>query len=144
METLRQQGELYLIGAEISMLESRDRRALETSGGSLSSFSTSGHGCGSTGGAGVIARPSTTYRRLPQPQGEMHLQVGLRKVVLHCLPGMPVLLALGKGSVRWSCLREGAPPSGLGGAGKAVSSCCCSCAAHLGGGTEAAAGLHPL
>lgn len=54
LETLRQQGELFLVGAEVSMLEHSDIRG--------------SHSGSRTPGTGSCAR-------LPTAQGEMHLQV---------------------------------------------------------------------
>lgn len=65
LDALRQQGELYLIGAEVSMLEAQDRRQVSSPLGSVS---------GRTGSTLAAAAPSTA-RRLPHPQGEVHLQV---------------------------------------------------------------------
>ena len=72
LEMLRQQGELFLIGAEVSMLESRDRRVLDRGAGMPRSGSASS---ASQGGGSGLSRVSASYLRMPPAQVEMHLQV---------------------------------------------------------------------
>ncbi|KAL4420270.1 hypothetical protein ABPG77_005610 [Micractinium sp. CCAP 211/92] len=60
LEALRQQGEIYSIGVEVSLLESRDER-MAASGGSLSSLSS--------------PRSPRGRAKLPTPAAEIHLQV---------------------------------------------------------------------
>lgn len=60
LEALRQQGEIYPIGVEVSLLESRDER-MAASSGSLSSLSS--------------PRSPRGRAKLPAPAAEIHLQV---------------------------------------------------------------------